>query len=80
MREVKQTQEQKIVALLKRGWYSNFQMQQKLKTSSADRAFRHARIKGLKGWIFKKRIKKNSPVRCFEYRIVKENEYTESEV
>ena len=43
----KQTQEEKVVSLLKRGWFSNFQMQQKLKSSSADRAFRRAREKGL---------------------------------
>lgn len=71
MQEIKkQTQEQKVVALLKRGWFSNFQMQQKLKSSSADRAFRRAREKGLDGWEFKQRPKKNSSVYCLEYRIV----------
>lgn len=71
MQEIKkQTQEQKVVALLKRGWFSNFQMQQKLKSSSADRVFRRAREKGLDGWEFKQRPKKNSPVYCLEYRIV----------
>lgn len=75
MQEIKkQTQEQKVVALLKRGWFSNFQMQQKLKSSSADRAFRRAREKGLDGWEFKQRPKKNSPVYCLEYRIIKESE------
>lgn len=70
----KQTQEQKVVELLKRGWFSNFGMQQKLKSSSADRAFRRARKKGLEGYEFKQRVKKNSPVWCLEYRIVKEKQ------
>jgi|GEM_PF-5570888 len=68
----KQTQEQKVVSLLKRGWFSNYQMQQKLKSSSADRAFRRAREKGLDGYEFKQRPKKNAPTYCLEYRIVKE--------
>ena len=73
MQEVKKkmTQEEQIVALCQRGWFSNYQMQQKLKSSSADRAFRRAREKGLDGWEFKQRVKKNAPVRCLEYRIVK---------
>ncbi len=72
MQEVKKmTQEEQVVKLLKGGWYSNYQMQQKLKSSSADRAFRRAREKGLDGWEFKQRIKKNAPVRCYEYRIVR---------
>lgn len=66
----KQTQEEKVVSLLKRGWFSNYQMQQKLKSSSADRAFRRAREKGLEGYEFKQRVKKNAPVYCLEYRIV----------
>ena len=50
MQKVKKlTQEQQVVALCKRGWFSNFGMQQKLKSSSADRAFRRAREKGLDG-------------------------------
>lgn len=70
----KQTQEQKVVALLKRGWFSNFQMQQKLKSSSADRTFRRAREKGLDGWEFKQRRKENAPVYCLEYRIVRKKQ------
>jgi len=68
----KQTQEEKVTSLLKRGWFSNFGMQQALKSSSADRAFRRVREKGLDGWKIIQRIKKNAPVRCYEYRIVKE--------
>ena len=67
----KETQEQKVVKLLKRGWFSNFGMQQALKSSSADRAFRRVREKGLDGYEFKQRQKKNAPVYCLEYRIVK---------
>ena len=70
----KQTQEEKVVSLLKRGWYSNFGMQQKLKSSSADRAFRRVREKGLDGYEFKQRQKKGAPVYCLEYRIVKVEE------
>ncbi|MCD8025168.1 MAG: hypothetical protein LUE64_06500 [Candidatus Gastranaerophilales bacterium] len=75
MQEIrKQTQEQKVIALLKHGWFTNYGMQQKLKSSSADRAFRRARAKGLDGFKFLKRVKKNAPVYCFEYRIVKDEE------
>ena len=76
----KLTQEQQVVSLLKRGWFSNYQMQQKLKSSSADRAFRRAREKGLDGYEFKQRPKKNAPVYCLEYRIVKLKDYKEKEV
>ncbi|MBO5870368.1 MAG: hypothetical protein J6Q89_06420 [Clostridia bacterium] len=70
----KKTQEELVVELLKKGWYTNFGMQQKLKSSSADRAFRTAREKGLDGYEFIQRVKKNAPVRCLEYRIVKEKQ------
>ena len=43
----KKTQEELVVELLKKGWFTNFGMQQKLKSSSADRAFRKARERGL---------------------------------
>ncbi len=76
----KLTQEQQVVSLLKRGWFSNYQMQQKLKSSSADRAFRRAGEKGLDGYEFKQRPKKNAPVYCLEYRIVKLEDYKEKEV
>lgn len=68
------TQEEAVVALLKKGWFSNYGMQQKLKSSSADRAFRRARAKGLDGFKFIQRVKKNAPVHCFEYRIVKDEQ------
>ena len=67
----KETQEEKVIKLLKRGWFSNYQMQQRLKSSSADRVFRRVREKGLDGYEFKQRPKKNAPVSCLEYRIVK---------
>lgn len=70
----KKTQEELVVELLKKGWFTNFGMQQKLKSSSADRAFRKARERGLDGYKFIQRIKKNAPVHCFEYRIVKEEQ------
>lgn len=67
----RETQEEKVIKLLKRGWFSNYQMQQQLKSSSADRAFRRVREKGLDGWEFKQRQKRNAPCKCLEYRIVK---------
>ncbi len=67
----KKTQEEKVVELLKKGWFTNYGMQQILKSSSADRAFRRAREKGLDGWKFIARVKKNAPVHCLEYRIIK---------
>lgn len=66
------TQEDLIIELLKNGWFSNFGMQIILKSSSADRAFRRAREKGLEGYKFLKRVKENAPVRCYEYHIEKE--------
>ena len=71
MQNKKQTQEEKVVSLLKGGWFSNFGMQIALKSSSADRAFRRAREKGLDGYKFIQRQKKGAPVHCLEYRIVK---------
>lgn len=70
----KKTQEELVVELLKKGWFTNFGMQQKLKSSSADRAFRKARERGLDGYKFIQRIKKGAPAHCFEYRIVKEEQ------
>jgi len=71
LKKKKETQEDKVIKLLKRGWFSNYQMQQRLKSSSADRAYRRAREKGLDGYEFKQRPKKNAPTNCLEYRIVK---------
>jgi len=73
MQKRKLTQEEKVVELLKKGWFTNYGMQQILKSSSADRAFRRARKKGVAGYKVVCRVKENAPVRCFEYRIVKDD-------
>lgn len=72
--KIKQTMEEQVIELLKRGWFSNFGMQQILKSSSADRAMRSAKEKGIDGWKFISRVKKNAPVRCFEYRLIKKDD------
>ena len=71
LKNKKITMEERIKTLLLGGWFSNFGMQQRLKSSSADRAYRRAREKGLDGYEFKQRPKKNAPTNCLEYRIVK---------
>lgn len=73
MQQKKLTQEQRVVELLKKGWFTNYGMQQMLKSSSADRAFRRARKAGLDGYKFIDRVKQNAPVYCLEYRIVKDD-------
>ena len=74
MQKKKLTQEQKVVELLKKGWFTNYGMQQVMKSSSADRLFRRARKRGIAGYKVICRVKKGTPVRCFEYRIVKEEQ------
>ena len=63
----KQTQEERIIKLLKGGWYSNYQIQNKIKSSSADRVMRRLRSKGIDGYVFVQRSKKNT--KCLEYSL-----------
>lgn len=65
----KQTQEQRIISLLKKNWLSNYQLQQKLNSSSADRIMRKVRSEGVDGYKFSQRRKKNSKVYCLEYKL-----------
>lgn len=65
------TQRERIIELLNKNWLSNFQIQQALKSSSADREVRRIRENPPDGYVVIKRIKEESPVRCFEYRLVK---------
>lgn len=72
----KQTQEQKLTEVLKNKWMSSYQMQQELKSSSADRVMRRIRKNPPDGYtILQKR--KDSPNGygiCLEYKLVKEED------
>lgn len=63
------TIKKEVENLLKTGWFSNFQMQQRIMSSSADREARHIRQHPPEGYIFKQRLKENSERRCFEYTL-----------
>lgn len=66
---MKNTLRQEVQELLKKGWYSNFQMQMLIKSSSADREARHLRKHTPEGYVFKQRLKENSERRCYEYTL-----------
>ena len=73
------TLREQVEALLKTGWYSNFQMNMKIKSSSADREARRIRARGVEGYEFKQRPKKKlmqGQRPCLEYTLQK---ITESE-
>lgn len=64
-----------VEELLKNGWYSNYQLQMILKSSSADREARRLRKNPPAGYVFKQRPKKivmEGQRRCLEYRLVEE--------
>ena len=63
------TLKKEVEELLKTGWYSNFQIQIGIHSSSADREARRIRKNPPEGYIFKQRIKENSERRCFEYTL-----------
>lgn len=63
------TQAEKLVRLLKENWMSNYQMQQELKSSSADREARRIRKEPPSGYYMAQR-KKDCLVNCLEYRLV----------
>lgn len=64
------TQTEKLILLLKNNWMSNFQMQQELKSSSADREARRIRKNPPEGYIMVQRVKA-CPVHCLEYKLQK---------
>ena len=71
---MKQTQEQKLINLLKWQWMSSFQMQQELKSSSADRAMRRIRENPPQNYMVVSRQKKVDGYNtCLEYKLVPEN-------
>ena len=63
--------------LLKTDWYSNYQLQMILRSSSADREARRIRKNPPDGYVFKQRPKKivmEGQRKCLEYRLVEEEE------
>ena len=67
------TQQDKLIELLKKEYLSNFQMQQLLKSSSADREARRLRKNPPQGYMMVQR-KKDCEVKCLEYRLVPEGQ------
>lgn len=66
-----------IEELLKNGWYSNYQLQMIMRSSSADREARRIRKNPPEGYVFKQRPKKilvEGQRKCLEYRLVREGE------
>jgi len=64
------TQEQKLIELLKYNYLSNYQMQSELRSSSADRIARNIRTNPPEGYVMTQR-KKDCEVNCLEYKLVK---------
>ena len=63
--------------LLKTDWYSNYQLQMILRSSSAEREARRIRKNPPDGYVFKQRPKKivmEGQRKCLEYRLVEEEE------
>ena len=72
------TQKEKLIELLKKNWMSSFQMQQILKSSSADRVMRIIRQNPPEGYVIDCR-NKEFPIgtdgvklynKCLEYKLV----------
>ena len=67
-----------VEQLLKESWYSNFQLQMNLRSSSADREARRIRENPPEGYVFVQRPKKivvPGQHKCLEYRLMTEEEY-----
>ena len=68
---MKETQKSRVIELLKERWYSNFEIQQAVKSSSADRTLRTIRENPPVGYVVKQR-EKEVPVgynKCLEYKL-----------
>lgn len=66
-----------VEELLKSGWYSNYQLQMKTHSSSADRAARNIRQTPPAGYVFLQRPKERvveGQRPCLEYTLVLEEE------
>ena len=71
---MKKTIREQVKKLLMTGWYSNFQINMIIKSSSADREARRIRAQGLEGYEFKQRPKKilmEGQRPCLEYTLQK---------
>lgn len=71
------TLKQDVEDLLKEGWYSNYQLQMILHSSSADREARRIRRNPPEGYVFKQRPKEivvEGQRKCLEYTLVREGE------
>lgn len=68
------SQQETLIKLLKANWMSNFQIQQELKSSSADRVARKIRQNPPMGYKMIQRNKETSSeyARCLEYRLVED--------
>ena len=67
-----------VEQLLKERWYSNFQLQMALHSSSADREARRIRENPPEGYVFVQRPKKivvKGQHKCLEYRLMTEKDY-----
>lgn len=66
-------QREQVIELLKNSWMTNFQVQQELKSSSADREVRRVRENPPQGFKVISRTKKIEGYNpCLEFRLVKE--------
>lgn len=69
---MKKTLIKDVEELLKMGWYSNFQINMILRSSSADREMRRLRSNPPEGYVIKQRPKKVEGYRpCLEYKLVR---------
>lgn len=69
------TLKEKVLNLLKTGWYSNFQINLECKSSSADREMRRIRENPPTGWIIvqrKKLLPEQGYNNCLEYTLMQE--------
>lgn len=66
------TLKEKVLALLKTGWYSNFQINLECKSASADRAMRLIRENPPEGWKVaqRKKIVPENYNNCLEYTLL----------
>lgn len=66
------TLKEKVLNLLKTGWYSNFQINMVLKSSSADREMRRLRENPPEGWVVmqRKKLLPDGYNNCLEYTMI----------
>lgn len=69
------TIKQQVIEKLKKGWYSNFQINMEVKSSSADREVRRIRENPPEGWIIvqRKKLLPDGYNPCLEYTLMPNN-------